>query len=151
MSLKITSETTFLLDMVNPTYGPVMNVTNCENSGTVPYTSFANGTPTGFDVTSDGLSTQKAGTDDSLSIVLGERYFVEFDAILNSGTAPSYFIAPDLDGGSVWNTEGVQTASSGANAVTLTANVSGTGVIQFTNISTTTDYEITNLSVRIIL
>ncbi len=148
MSLKITEETTFLLDMTNAVqYGPVLNVSNCENSD---YTTFGSATPTGFDATSNGGATHNAGTADEIVIVSSERYFVDFNLVLNSGTAPSYDIKADL-GGAGRSDEGIQLSTNGANIFTFTASISTTAVLDFFNLSVASDFEITNLSVRHIL
>ena len=125
-------------------WGPALNVSNCEN---LDYTSFANGTPTGFDVTSNGAATHRAGTADEISVTSGLKYFVTFDMVLNSGTAPFYELRTALAGGGI-TVEGGQLAVVGANAFVFTANATTTGVLRFWNASTATDFEITNLLVR---
>ncbi len=128
-------------------FGPVLNVSNCVNGD---YTTFANGTPIGFDATSNGTSTHEAGTADEIAFVSGQKYIVTFDMVLNSGTAPVFNFRQSL-GGSTITDEGAQLANAGANVFEFTVNWTGTGVLQFNNNSTATDFEITNLSVREVL
>jgi hypothetical protein len=125
-------------------YGPVLNTSNCVNDD---YTTFANATPTGFDATSDGTATHKAGTADQIPLVSGNTYLVIFDMVLNSGTGPSYDFRSDFAGGSR-TVEGAQIATNGSNSFTFTCDSSTTGILDFRNASASTDFEITNLSVR---
>ena len=129
-------------------FGPVMNVSNCVNND---YTTFANGTPTGFDATSDGAATHEAGTSDEIPYVSGQKYRVVFDCALNGGlTAPKFNLRENLAGGNI-SVESFQNAASGANSFDFTCIATMTGVVVFLNLSTTANYEITNLSVRLIL
>ena len=58
------------------TSGLRLNVSDCEN---LDYTSFANGTPIGFDVTSNGAAEHNAGTADEIALVVGQKYVVSFE------------------------------------------------------------------------
>ncbi|KKM16303.1 hypothetical protein LCGC14_1687220, partial [marine sediment metagenome] len=119
-----------------------LNVSNCENSN---YSSFSNATPNGFDAESDGNGTQFAGTADEISIVDTQKYVVTFNLTLNSGTAPGLVLQTAIGGE---NLASSTSSVAGNNEVEFTATGTTTGVLSFFNISTTTDYEITNLSVQ---
>jgi len=126
------------------TLGADLNVSNCVNSD---YTTFVNATPTGFDAVSDGSASHEAGTADELTIVSGQKYIVTFDFALNSGTVPRLDLYTEFGGAPITN-EGYQYTVSGANVFEFTANQTTTGVVMFYNISTATNYSITNLSVK---
>lgn len=144
ITLKDTLGSEMISDGVFSTDGANKNVNNCVN---LDYTSFANGTPNGFDVTSNGGGTHEAGTADEITVVSGRKYIVTFDMVLNSGTAPVCCLRYDL-GGTPICTEGDTTASAGANVMVFTANQTSIGVIDFRNYVSATDFEITNLSVK---
>ena len=129
--------------------GPVLNVSACENDD---YTTFAATLPTGtgFDATSDGTTFHEAGTADEIPFVIGEKYKVEFDLVLNSGFAPRFNLRVQL-GGSNISVEGAQTPSAGSNSFDFTSTLTTTGIVNFFNSSQATDFELTNLSVRHIL
>ncbi len=152
MSLKITTEAVGLLDMVNRLYGEVLNVSDCVNQDYDDGAGggFANGTPTGFDAVSDGVGSDRAGTADEIIVVSGTKYRFEFDMVLNSGTAPFYDLTSTLTGGSL-TSDGDQLATAGSNVFDFTCNSASTGTGRFRNVTTATDYEITNLSIRVIL
>jgi len=120
------------------------NVSNCVNGD---YTTFANGTPTGFDATSNGVGTDEASTADEISYIKGRKYRITFDLVLNSGTAPQYILRQSTSSGNI-SEEGSTLAVSGSNSADMTATETTTGVVAFLNSSTTTDFEITNLKVR---
>ena len=132
-----------------PSYGPVLNVSTCENLG---YSSFSGATPTGFNAASDGSGNDAAGSADEITLVSGTQYFVEFDMVVNGGThTPKYDLTRELNGASR-TSDGAQSSSAGSNSFTFTCDESTTGVCQFKNADTeTADFEITNLSVRAIL
>ncbi len=127
-------------------YGPVLNVSNCENTD---YTTFANGTPTGFDAVSNGTATHEAGTADEISFTSGTQYYIEFDEVLNSGTAPFVNLASAPTTGI--SDEGAQVSANGSNVFTFTCNTTTTGMLVVLNTSDVSDFELTNLSVREIL
>jgi len=122
--------------------GENLIVSNCVNAD---YTTFANGTPTGFDVTSNGSSVQEAETADEIEMIAGVNYLVKFTIVLNSGTAPSVRLSTSLTGGT---NSIVKIATNGENSFIFTALTTATGVVRFINESTTTNYEITNLSAK---
>ncbi|KKL48543.1 hypothetical protein LCGC14_2324450, partial [marine sediment metagenome] len=124
--------------------GADLNINNCVN---LDYSTFANGTPNGFDATSNGSATHEAGTADEINLVSGQKYTIVFDEVLNSGTAP-YFNITKLLGGEGVSSNGGQLSSNGNNVFTFTANWTGIGTLQFYNTSAATDFEITNLSVK---
>ena len=64
-----------------------------------------------------------------------------------SRTAPKFDIARSI-GGTGRTEEGEQDAVAGNNKFIFTPNETNTGVLKFRNISTATDFSITNLSVR---
>ena len=73
-----------------------------------------------------------------------------FDIALNGGlTAPQYNLKTLLGGTGITD-EGGQLATSGSNIFVFTADTTTTGVLEFRNVSTTADFEITNLSIRLI-
>ena len=146
ISAPVGDATLIAADVNNFLYGPGadLNVSNCAN---FDMTTFANATPTGFDATSNGSATHRAGTADEIAQVIGQKYEVSFDFVLNSGTAPSYDIQNALNTASR-SDEGPQLAVVGKNKFKFTRNGSTTnGVVAFINSSTATDYEIKNLSV----
>ncbi len=147
MSLKITTEATGLLDMVNLQYGPVLNVNDCVNQD---YTTFGSATPTSFNATSDGSGNHQAGTADEIPIVDTRKYVVSFDLVLNSGTAPFYAILSGF-GGTDRTVEGQQLSVNGGNAFEFTGNLTQTCLLEFKNDNTATNFEITNLSIRQVL
>jgi hypothetical protein len=120
-----------------------LNVSTCVNDS---YTSFANGTATGFDVVSDGSGNQAAGTADEIAITTGNKYIISFDMVLNSGAAPFYNLRA-AHGSTSRTVEGAQTAEAGHNVFQFTANANDTVLLSFYNSSAASDYEITNLSV----
>jgi len=109
------------------------------------YTSFTNASRYGFSAISNGSSVQVAGTADEISIVNTESYLVEFDLKLNTGTAPLVRLAISLGNTAYSNTV---TSSNRRNSHILTATGTTTGVLQFYNISTASDYEISGLTIR---
>ncbi len=147
MSLKITEETTFLLDMTNEQqFGPVLNVSNCENDS---YTTFGSATPTGFNAESDANGTDRAGTADEIAIVSGSQYNIAFTLALNSGPAPFFDLraTPGISA----SVEGNQLSTVGSNSFDFTCDTTTTGLALFENDNAATNFEITNLSVRLIL
>lgn len=131
---------------VSTGYGPLLNISTCENSD---YDTFTNATSTGFDAIYSTSGNQDAGTADEISVESGTQYLVEFDLVLNSGTAPIYNITSALGGGN-YTAEGWQTSSAGSNSFTFTAASTGTGTLNFRNYSAA-NIEITNISVREVL
>lgn len=123
-------------------YGPVMNVSNCVND---TYDTFANGTPTGFDAIWSTSGNQYAGTADELEVVDGEVYLVEFDMVLNSGTAPFVTISTTFSSNIV--DEGIIRATAGSNVFEWTINATTTALFYALN-QVAGDFEITNLSIR---
>jgi len=127
------------------TLGSDLNTSNCVNED---YTTFANATPNGFDATANGSATHTGGTADEISIVSGQKYIVTFDYVLNSGTNPFINLTQNISGTGVTD-EGNQTLSGTDSYVfEFTANWTGTGCLLFANAATSTDFEITNLSVK---
>lgn len=123
-----------------------LNVSTLVNGGGAnAYTTFSGASATGFSATSDGGGTHLAGTPVEVVIVSGKKYRVSFDLVLNSGTAPDYGIYATLGGGN-W-TGDTQTSANGSNSYIFTATSGGTGVIQFRNATTTTDFVLSNLDV----
>jgi len=121
-----------------------LQTSNCANDN---YTSFANGTPNGFDATSDGGGLHSAGTADEVSFVSGQKYVITFDLVLNSGTAPKINIYSAAGGGSAISVEGLQDTAAGYNVFEFESTFTLNGVVRLLNSSTATDFEITNLSV----
>ena len=128
------------------TLGADLNVSNCVNTSGFPYSTFANGTPTGFDAISNG-GLQAAGTADEILIIEAQKYVVTFDLALTSGIAPEY----NLFSNEVTTSrtiEGPQQSVVGANVFEFTANVEDTVALSFFNNSTIGNFQITNLSVK---
>ena len=143
--IKVSSNKLIAIDAIDEGGSNVaQNVSNCVDDN---YTTFANGTPTGFDATSNGSTTHKAGTADEIVFVSGRKYLITFDLVLNSGTAPLAGLYTALSGAPVFVGSALISAA-GANALLYTCDTSATGVVQFLNISTATDYEVTNLNVH---
>jgi len=109
-------------------------------------TTFANGTPTGFDATSNGAVAHFAGTADEIPYISGEEYTASFDMVLNSGGAPAVNLTSGKTGGAI-SAGGWQAASAGSNVLTFTASSTTTGVLNFRANAFVTDFEITNLIV----
>jgi len=125
-----------------------MNVSNCVN---LSYDDgvgggFSNGTPTGFDVVSDGTSFQGCGTADEITYVNGQKYIITFDLVRNSGAMPSFTLRDSL-GGSTIHDGGYLSPNEGSNVHEVEVTSTTTGVVFFHNSSQVTDYQITNLSV----
>jgi hypothetical protein len=129
--------------------GDDLNLSSCMNSGSSPYTTFSNGTRTGFNVTSDGVGNMFAGTADEIPIIAGSKYLAEFDCVLNGGlTAPTYKLSSALVASTRSN---VGTAVNGHNSFILVATANDTGVLSFLHSSATADYEISNLSLKLVV
>lgn len=109
------------------------------------YTTFTTKGRYGFTVTSDGSGIHNCGTADEIPIVSGVKYLVEFDAKINSGTAPT--VEFSAFSGSIPRSN-IETVTEGRNSFVLTATLTTTGLLQFENQSTTTDYEISGLTIR---
>ena len=132
-----------VLDMI-PKGAELISTGDCIN---VDYTSFGSATPTGFNATSNGAGTQEAGTADELVIVAGKYYIVKFTEVLNSDTAPFVDIRTAVGGTSITD-GGNQSSADGSNSLVFRAKTTTTGVIQFSNVTTNTDVEITSISVK---
>lgn len=124
--------------------GSAMNVSNCANSD---YTTFSGASATGFHAESDGGGTHECGTADEITITAGKYYIATFDMTLNSGTAPECIFATALASGDVVE-GGFLTASAGSNGMIFRADTSTTGVFEFRNVSTATNFDISNLAVK---
>jgi len=125
---------------------PDLNVSNCAN---FDMTTFANGTPNGFDATSNGNDDYGAGTADEIEIIVDQEYIVKFDLVLNSGTAPSFNLVWALDNKWTATDEDMQLSSAGSNEFVFTGFQETTAIMGFVSYSATTDYEVTNLSVKL--
>jgi hypothetical protein len=132
-------------DKIGYGLGAVLNVSNCVN---LNYTTFTSATATGFNATSNGSTTHFGGTADEMSITSSKSYIVEFSMVLNSGTGP-WFRFEDAFGSFARSNQVL--AVNGVNRVILTATSTTTVVLAFRNISTVTNYQITNLSVKELL
>jgi len=124
--------------------GPVLNTSNCVN---LDYTSFINASPTGFDAIANGSKEHNAGSADEIPLIDGQQMLVEFDLVLNTGTAPFYDLTQELGFGS-FTVDGDQLAAAGSNSFLFTITGSTTGALEFKNDNTASNYEITNLSIR---
>ncbi|MFH2142524.1 MAG: LamG-like jellyroll fold domain-containing protein, partial [Bacteroidota bacterium] len=125
---------------------PTLQVSDMENDiSPTDYTTFTSNGRYGFSVTSDGSAIMIAGTADEIAVTDTKKYLIEFDAVLNSGTAPQAKFAKFLGGTGQSNTI---TVINGRNSHILTATGTDTDVLQFFNVSTTTDYEVSGLTIR---
>jgi len=120
-------------DLINNPYSP--------NS----YTSFTSNGRYGFNAVSDGSAIQVCGTADELVLTNTYKYLVEFDLKLNNGVAPVFAFAPAQ--GSTPNSNG-KVSVNGRNSAVLTVTSTVTGVLEFYNGSTVTDYEVSGLTIR---
>lgn len=109
------------------------------------YTTFSNASRYGFSATSDGTATHTAGTPLELSFINGVSYLVEFDWILNSGTAPAITFRSSFNGISLSNT---LEPINGRNSHILTATSTNNGILRFRNTGTATNYTISGLTIR---
>ena len=109
------------------------------------YTTFTSHGRYGFSAISNGSATHVAGTADEISIVNTKKYLVEFDAKLNSGTTPTIRMSTAL-GSTVQSN--FATVVNGRNSHILTATGTTTGVLQFWNVSTATDFTISGFTIR---
>ena len=99
----------------------------------------------GFDATSNGAATHRCGSADEIVLVENGLYKIEFDQTLNSGTQPSVGLADSVGGTA---RSATQAAVAGHNLFYLLATASTTGVVQFVNSSTATDYAIRNFTIK---
>ena len=101
---------------------------------------------TGFTATSDGLGNDFGGTADEINIVNGNMYLIEFDLTLNSGILPNECaLRPD---GSSSPISRIIIPVEGNNSFYLTATSTTTGLFNFRNSSSITNYTVSNLSVK---
>ncbi len=126
---------------------PTLQTSDLVNYPTPPnrYTTFTANGASGFTAISDGSDTHVAGTADEISVVSGVKYLVEFDLDLVSGTAPTHNISQTLISGGLST---AQLAVNGKNSHVFTVSASTTGVIGFYNLSTASNYTISNLTIR---
>ena len=122
------------------------NINTCTNGD---YGTFDGASATGFHAISSGAATHEGGTADEISVVSGQVYEVSFTLALTSGTAPTIGMLDALNG-STLATETSQTSIPGSNVITFTASSTGTGVIQFQNTSTATEYTVSSLDVYLV-
>ena len=125
---------------------PTLQVSDLVNSISLAYNSFTSNGRFGFNASSIlEAGIKRCGTADEISIVDTEKYLVEFDAILNSGTAPVIRLRQSQPSGTISNTE---TVINGRNSHILTATETTTGVISFYNNLTATNYTVSGLTIR---
>jgi hypothetical protein len=127
---------------------PTLQKSDLANSdgGVRDYTTFTSHGRYGFSATSDGSGTHICGTADEISIVNTEKYLVEFDLKLNSGTAPN--VALKSNTGLAGNSSDSFTSTEGRNSIILTCTNTTTGALGFYNNLTVTDYEVSGLQIR---
>lgn len=125
------------------TKGADQNVSNCVDGD---YTTFGGAAPTGFAATSNGGATHEAGTDDEIIVTTSNIIRVAFTLTLNSGTAPTVALKAALAGANIANAK-TQVSTAGANVMYFFGSVATTGVAEFSNTSTATDFVIADLSV----
>ena len=125
---------------------PTLQTSDLVNGvGVNAYTTFTSNGRYGYSATSDGNASHIAGTADEISIVNTEKYLVEFDMVLNSGTAPTINLRTSLTGTIASNSV---IAFSGRNSYVLTATDTDTGVLRFFNASSATDYTVSGLTIE---
>ncbi len=118
---------------------PTLQVSDMVNS---TYTTFTSHGRYGFSAAITGGSGG-AGTADEINIINGGKYLVEFDLKLNSGAPPGIRFRETLSSTTRSNSV---TAIEGRNSCTLTTTATSTVVLNF--YSSTTDYEISGLTIR---
>lgn len=120
-----------------------LQVSDCVNSS---YTSFVSKGRYGFSaVSDDNTINAHCGTEDELTVLLGEKYLIEFDLKLNSGNFPDVAFYKEFGSGLNSNRESVY---EGRNSIVLTIIISQVNVISFRAGLITTDYEISGLTIR---
>lgn len=124
-----------------------LNVSNCVNTPGHLYSTFANETPTGFDAISNGAALHAASTADEIVVVLDIRYRIRFFLVLNSGTAPTFNLYVDPDNLNTVVGAPTTVSSPGLNTLEFTCTVGATAGLSFSNNSTVTNYEVTNIAV----
>jgi hypothetical protein len=126
---------------------PTLQVSDCENStGANPYSTFISNGRYGFKVIQSSALAGYGGTNDEISIVSGGKYIVEFNLKLNSGTLP---VARFMNTSASSLYSDTVDVIEGKNSVIITATSTlSTASLMFRNLSTTTDYEISGLTIR---
>ena len=124
-------------------YQRAKNFATCVNGD---YGTFDGASATGFHAVSDGSTSHEGGTADEIVVKNGKVYTVSFTLVLTSGTAPTINLLTALNGTAL-SDEGATASADGSNTLTFTASASGTGVVQFQNVSTATEYTVSSLKV----
>ncbi len=125
------------------TKGADQNVSSTANGD---YTTFGSASATGFSATSNGGATHEAGTADEIVVTATNIIRVSFTLVLNSGTAPTVALKDALAGANIGNAK-TQVATAGSNDMYFYGSSATTGVVEFSNTSTATDFVISVLSV----
>ena len=124
---------------------PTLQTSDLVNSNGYPYTSFTSNGRYGFRAISDGSGISGAGTTKNISFDNNTKYLVEFNAKINNGVVPTVRLATSLLGTTISNIENVR---DGKNSFIFETTQSDIGVIQFANVNTVADYEISGLTIR---
>jgi hypothetical protein len=124
------------------TLSSVLNVSNCENSGTYPYEDFSGSSSTGYtaeNTTGWGI----AGTADEIPYVLGALFKSSYTLNKSSGNMPASQPADSLGAG--WGP--THNATEGSNVIYFTATKTTTGVYHIYNNNTNVRYVLSSLAV----
>jgi len=129
------------------TTGGTLQIADIENSGSSPYGTFTDASSTGFSAATTGATGIAATKDGEIATLVGEKYLVEFDMVLNSGTGPIYQIVNSISGSGA-ATPTTVLAVNGRNSTLFTITTATYQVIRFYN-TTESDYTISNLSIKL--
>jgi hypothetical protein len=120
-----------------------LQVSDLVNSGMYPYDSFTSYGRYGMDA-STGTGTCLCGVDDEISLINTEKYLVEFDAVLTSGTVRMFF-QTDFGGSSRSDSYYMV---NGRNSYIFTASGTDTCVLSFYNNEAATSFTVRGLTIR---
>ena len=123
-----------------------LQVSDLVNRDVLGYQQFTDASRYSFHAISDGVDAyQICGSADEIDIVTTTKYLIEFNAKLNSGTAPEYTFREALGGANLSNNI---TLINGRNSGILTTTGTTTGVLQFYNSGDVSDFTVSGLTIR---
>ena len=124
----------------------LLNTSTIINHPAAPYDTLDGASITGFHVVDDGGDTGVGRINNVVNYALGKKFRVEFDLVLTSGTAPFY--APTVSaGGAIVTGASAQLAIAGHNSYEFTVGADApTGYFSWYNVSTATEYTVSNFS-----
>jgi len=124
---------------------PTLQESDMTEGGSFDYVTFTSNGRYGFSAVGDGDGYEGASTADEITIVNTEKYLVEFDLDLRSGTTPNFKFSESVGGSGRSNGP---IAVNGRNSEILTATASGTFILEFNNYNHATNYTISGLTIR---